>query len=231
MSISPDFLKWAQDQSNRPDHHNDIVVYLTAETIKADEKNSINLMSENKSNQFTFLFIGSFMEAFNFSIFETLILDARKKNVHLKIIVAGNGNQLNQIEELENKYLEISYIGWVESYQIQSLLIKTDAFIMPLKQRSDFALSIPNKAMDAMRSGRMIFTSCKGSLSEMLDSNNCGFYIDPEKTQETIKKIIYLINNPSKKDQINRNAKIFYKAHFDHQQNYARLVKHFSKHV
>ena len=229
ISISPDFLNWVQVESRRENPSDDIVVYLTSDTFSTPSHPEARISHTN--NQFTLLFIGSFMDAFDFSIFERLVAEARIQNILINIIIAGDGSQISNVKKLDLAYPEISYVGWVDSNQIKPLLHKADAFIIPLKQRLDFSLSIPNKAMDAMGSGKMILTSCRGSLSALLHEHHCGFYIDPEDAPSTIKRLANLIKDPSEKELLNLNARQFYESNFNHNENYMRLVHHLNKNV
>ena len=77
----------------------------------------------------------------------------------------------NMLEALEN------YKKFIDP--LDGFFEEIDLFVIPLKQRRDFSLSFPNKAMDALSRSKPILCSCSGSLVNFLEMNSCGFYFDP----------------------------------------------------
>ena len=92
-------------------------------------------------------------------------------------------------------------------------------------QREDFALSIPNKAVDAFNHGRLVLTSCQGHLSETLEENDAGFYYDSEDPASLVAIVSDYLSNEILVQSMGSNARKLYERKFDFVKNYKKLAE------
>ena len=123
------------------------------------------------------------MDAFDFQSIRTAIKNV-KINTKLRFLLAGDGGSITEVRKLFADFKNVDFLGWLDGNKLDEFYLKIDLFIIPLKQRNDFSLSFPNKAMDALSRSKPILCSCNGSLTNFLIKNHCGLYYDPGSNKD-----------------------------------------------
>ena len=65
----------------------------------------------------------------------------------------------------------------------------------------------PNKFFDGLAAGKAIITNTKGWIKELVETNNCGFYYDPEKPENFTHQIKELLDNQEQLEKWKMNAR------------------------
>jgi glycosyltransferase involved in cell wall biosynthesis len=65
----------------------------------------------------------------------------------------------------------------------------------------------PNKLFDSLSAGKAIIVNSPGWTKELVQTNDCGLYVDPENAKDLADKILYLKENPAECERMARNAR------------------------
>ncbi|PKR80295.1 glycosyltransferase WbuB [Brumimicrobium salinarum] len=73
----------------------------------------------------------------------------------------------------------------------------------------------PNKLFDSLSAGKPIIVNSSGWTKEIVEKNNCGFYVDPNRPKELVNKIRLLQNDTALIKQMGENARNLAKNKYD----------------
>jgi glycosyltransferase involved in cell wall biosynthesis len=119
---------------------------------------------------------------------------------HLNLIGPGNKTYLKYLTD--NFSLSgVSFLGRKDHGQTLDLLNNAEIFISP-----SYTEGFPNSVLEAMALSKPIIASSVGALPDML-SGNCGILISPKSPRAIERAVVELIDNPSKRGLLAKNAK------------------------
>lgn len=160
-------------------------------------------------NKFNFLYTGSIGTANALDI----ILEAAnklKENTKICFNFVGEG----PLKEKYLKYIKqnnlnnIKFYDGVNKEEVPALLKEADCLILPTKKTKLYKYGIsPNKLFEYLAAGKIIFLSCETDY-DYIESNNCGYTIEPENLQEYLKTIEKIVKLDSReKKEIEKNSR------------------------
>src|SRR5690606_30996644 len=65
----------------------------------------------------------------------------------------------------------------------------------------------PNKLFDSLSAVKPIIVNSNGWTRDLVETENCGYFVDPKKPQELAEKITFLYQNPEIALEMGRNAR------------------------
>ena len=230
ISISEPFLNKALLVSGRKRTNKDTVIPLTTnnENKRTNEGKSdfdliLQSISFDKDKDHLLSFAGTFMvDVFDFNILKETINELSKRGISLKVILCGEGQEKNFWEQKFLNQKEIFFAGWVNQEILSRVQEQSLAILIPLKDREDFSLSIPNKAIDALSKGKIILTGTDSYLSQSLLANQAGFkYTDYMSLSDIIEGLVL---DKNRKLIFESNALEFYIDKFEFNKTYQKLI-------
>ena len=153
------------------------------------------------------LLIGSIGNLYKTKGFEYLIKAAdviiNQKKLQAKFLVIGEGNERKSLEALIKKYnLENNFILAGRIDQAAKLLPAFD-----IHACSSVKEGFPYSILEAMQAGLPIVATNVGGIPEMIENNKTGLLAEPANPNNLAEKIIILINNKKKAEELGRSAK------------------------
>jgi glycosyltransferase involved in cell wall biosynthesis len=142
------------------------------------------------------------------------------KTINEKIywVFIGDGrfkNKLSQILE-NNPKLKIKLINSVKVDLIKSLSILSDFALLSLSSKGIFNKTVPAKLQTYMCLSKPVIGFISGEAKEIILNANCGIVIDSFKIDESVEKIIELVNfEKSKIQSLGENGKRYYDKYFN----------------
>ncbi|WP_040517124.1 glycosyltransferase family 4 protein [Gracilimonas tropica] len=115
----------------------------------------------------------------------------------LKLFVAGEG--LNNRFQRKFAHSSIQFLGFVDN--LEPLRQSSSLFIAPLFSGSGMKL----KVIEGMASGLPIITTKIGA--EGIEIKNGTHYVEANSKKDFLNAILFLLDNPEKREQISRSAK------------------------
>ncbi|MFC2123825.1 glycosyltransferase family 4 protein [Bacteroidota bacterium] len=107
------------------------------------------------------------------------------------ILIIGSGSRMHDLKkkaakmELSNVY----FLDHVNKYKLKEYLNITDAAYLSFGPYDILEHNSPNKFFDSLASGKMVITNVKGWIKDLVETNECGFFYDPENTDTLISEI------------------------------------------
>jgi|TARA_B110000495_G_scaffold54076_1_gene45420 glycosyltransferase involved in cell wall biosynthesis len=146
-----------------------------------------------QNNEFIVMYSGALVESYDF---ELIIQAAIKlKNEKIKFIIRGKGELQNflknKVKDLKLKNIIIDE-EYVEQNKISSVLNKSDAFIVPLKNNYFLNLSLPTKILEFQALGKPIICCSNGAPGKYIEFTKSGIVVpcgNVSKLVEAIKKL------------------------------------------
>ncbi len=136
-----------------------------------------------------------------------LIIEAFNELPHLKLIVAGDGPELEKLQKTAKNNIE--FVGYIENKKLRSLIQKAKAFVFAAEE--DFGI-IP---VEAQACGTPVIALAKGGTLETVIENKTGIFF-VEQSAEKIKEAVLNFETKNFDPQIIReHAVTFSKQRFE----------------
>lgn len=136
-----------------------------------------------------------------------LIVEAFNELPHLKLIVAGDGPELEKLQKTAKNNIE--FVGYIENKKLKSLMQKAKAFVFAAEE--DFGI-IP---VEAQACGTPVIALAKGGTLETVIENKTGIFF-VEQSAEKIKEAVLNFETKNFDPQIIReHAVTFSKQRFE----------------
>lgn len=74
---------------------------------------------------------------------------------------------------------------------------------------------LSNKLFDSLSAGKPIIVNSAGWTKDMVEEHNCGYYVNPNKPQELVDKIIHLKENLNIVENMGKNSRILAETVYD----------------
>jgi glycosyltransferase involved in cell wall biosynthesis len=226
-TITNAFLLWSLKQAKREQHSNDNVTPLTSPELNFSESeikdakefwDSIGVLDNNELRVY---FVGTLNNVFDFS--NTFVA---AKNLGIQFVIAGDGPQRSEMVEKSVDLKNLVLPGWISSVQAKILAERSTFAIAPIKSRTDFEISIPNKFIDAFMYGKPMLTSLDGTSSKLLLESRSGVTFDLQDENDLTKVLEKLISNRDLISQMSKSSRQLYLQDFEFNRVYGDLVKH-----
>jgi len=140
-----------------------------------------------------------------------MLLDAAPiiiKKIHdAKIILLGDGPELNKLKKLVHKNnldSNVEFKGWVDRNEIPNHLSDASIGIGPLKQTTVTENALPIKVLEYMASSLPIIAKSGTLPDDVLNNNENGYFV--ENYSELAEKIIKLLENPELVEKMGKSS-------------------------
>lgn len=141
-----------------------------------------------------------------------IILNAAKMvedKPKIKFVMLGSGPEKERLLALkeELKLINLEFYDAVPKTKMQEIIMDMNATIVPLKRLDLFKGAIPSKIFENLALKKPILLGLEGEAKELfIDEGNCGLAFEPENTEELVKQILVLYNNPELSKQLGENG-------------------------
>ncbi len=162
------------------------------------------------------MYAGNIGYAQNFEFI--LKLCKRTINENIFWVFIGDGRFKKNIQDSlsTNQNLKIKLIDQVQNNLIRSYIEQSDFTLLSLKSNGIFNKTVPAKLQTYMCLSKPVIGLISGEAEDIIKKSNCGIIIDSSNIEESIEKIIKLINLEDLKTQIlGKNGKKYYEEHFN----------------
>lgn len=168
--------------------------------------------------------------------FDTIIEAAKIltiKSLNFKFIIIGDGRDKKRVLEKILDYSLNDYFKFLGSFppeDMPAFFASADALLVSLKDTKIFSMTIPGKLQSYLACGKPIIASLNGIGAQIIKESNSGFTSnaeDPESLANSIIKFSKL--NSSKKNELGKNARDYYKKEFERTRLLTRLIDIFEK--
>ena len=131
----------------------------------------------------------------------TVIKTAKNLPNDVDLIIVGSGPEENFVVESIKNHKNIHYLGYQPKEKTIPLIRGSKLLIQP-----SLAEGISGSLLEAMACKTPVIATNIGGNIELFENNKTGILIEPKNSEELLKKIIFLLNNPIKLEQISNSA-------------------------
>jgi len=175
-------------------------IWVISNTPRVDCRNVIkndSLFNKlRKLSGFILLYVGGLEETRGLEIVVKALPTIKKKIPNVLFVIVGQGTSATKLKTLAIKLGVSGHLiltGWVDSIYIPSIIQVADVCIVPHFVTEHTNTTIPNKIFDYMAQKKPVLVTQSKSLSEIVESENCGLvYTDssPESLADSIFKLL-----------------------------------------
>lgn len=194
--------------------------------FERQEKDQILEDRFNANNKFVVSYFGAIGKANKLDYFLEAAKQSLESKIPAKFIIVGEGSERIRLEDLSKKVgiTNIDFLPFMNKSELREMLNITDAAYISFDNKPILETNSPNKFFDALASGKMVITNTRGWLQELSEKYNCGFYTDPERPDEFVKKLIPFLEDKAKLDKAQSNARMLGENTFSRKQQVDALI-------
>lgn len=127
----------------------------------------------------------------------------------IQFLFMGEGAMQPMLEEMvkENDLHNVRFLGNYKVGIVAEVTNCCDASITSFKNLPILATNSPNKLFDSLSAGKTIIVNSAGWTKDMVEKDNCGFYVDPEKPEMLADKLLEVKDNMPLLEEWGKNAR------------------------
>lgn len=127
----------------------------------------------------------------------------------IQFLFMGEGAMQPKLEEMvkENGLNNVRFLGNYKVGVVAEVTNCCNASITSFKNLPILATNSPNKLFDSLSAGKPIIVNSPGWTKDMVEKDNCGFFVDPEKPEILADKLLEVKNNKTLLEEWGKNAR------------------------
>lgn len=151
------------------------------------------------------------------------LLEAFKGLKDKKLLIAGDGPDLEKIKEYLNKnnmQENVKLLGYIDSDKVKEYVRKSRFIIVP----SIWYENCPYSVLETLAIGKPIIGSNLGGIPELVKNNESGLIYTYNKPKELQEKMRVLFENKELADELGKNAKQIAKEEYSKESYYNKII-------
>jgi glycosyltransferase involved in cell wall biosynthesis len=194
--------------------------------FERQEKDHLLEARFDTSNKFVVSYFGAIGRANKLDYFLEAARESLKSKIPVKFLIVGEGSERARLEDLSKKgeITNIEFLPFMNKSELKEMLNITDAAYISFDNKPILETNSPNKFFDALASGKMVITNTKGWLQDLSEKHNCGFYTNPQRPDEFVKKLIPFLEDKGKLSEVQINARKLGENTFSRKQQVDALI-------
>lgn len=159
------------------------------------------------------------------------LIDAAEQLQHTNVLfqLIGSGMKKQElIDETKKRDIKnVKFVDPVPKSEVFKYILASDMGASVLKRVDTFKTIYSNKTFDYMSCKKVILLAIDGVSRELVEDANCGYYVEPENTEEIVKGVLKAIEEKDNLAILGENGYNYAKKHFDRNQlakDYIELV-------
>lgn len=130
----------------------------------------------------------------------TIIASAKlMKDVEdVEFLFVGGGATEKALQSEVNKHQldNVKFLGRFPMKEVSEIVNFCDVSVVSFLDLPILYTNSPNKLFDSLSAGKPIIVNSAGWTKEMVEEHNCGYYVNPNKPQELVDKVLFLKQHP-----------------------------------
>jgi glycosyltransferase involved in cell wall biosynthesis len=152
----------------------------------------------------------------------TLVKAWRQLKQEIPLRIAGDGPLRAQLEAEISKggQSTVSLLGQISHDEILAAMKQARFLVFPSEWYEGFPMTI----VEALGCGLPVICPALGSMQEIVDDGRTGLHFRPRDTEDLARKVEWAWSHPAELEQMGRQARSEYEAHYTSEHNYAALM-------
>jgi glycosyltransferase involved in cell wall biosynthesis len=165
-------------------------------------------------------------------IIEAARIFQEKEIPDVQFLFIGKGAVEKELQMLVEKYnlSNVLFLGFLPKIEVVEIVNACDASIITLLNFPVSSASSPNKLFDSFAAGKACLVNINGWIKQLIEENNCGFYVSPDSPMDLFNSVMTLKNNPALQRQMETNARALAEREFDRKKLAEKLLQQIESH-
>lgn len=158
------------------------------------------------------------------------VAEKLKNDNYLEFVFIGGGSLEADLKEYckEKNLRNVHFLGTFSLNETSEIVNLCDVSIVSFQDLPILYTNSPNKLFDSLSAGIPIIVNSAGWTKELVESNECGIYVNPNKPEQLVGAIKLLRENQDLKNRLGINSRILAETKYDKSilcNKYAKLLK------
>lgn len=141
------------------------------------------------------------------SIIESAKLLKNREDIEF-LFVGGGSTENDLIEEVEKNNLKnVKFLGKFPMTDVSEIVNFSDVSVISFLDLPILYTNSPNKLFDSLSAGKPIIVNSAGWTKDIAEKYHCGYYVNPNRPEELVQKVLYLKDNPDVVNEMGQNAR------------------------
>jgi len=139
-----------------------------------------------------------------------------------RFVLCGTGDHFEDYKARAAGCTNVLFPGWLDAAQIWALMQLSTVGLAAYRNTPDFAVSVPNKAIEYLSAGLPVISSLQGVLENLLRTRECGLTFEP--TGAALAEVLVALDKePGRRLAMSNNAVQVFRDHFMAERVYAEM--------
>lgn len=160
-------------------------------------------------------------------LFDAAVELYKLKRDDIKILLIGEGQLKNELEQLalKKKIYNLIFWGLIPKENLVGLIQASMVSLVPLKGEKVLDTSSPNKFFESLASGIPVIQTTNGWMKDFLELHKVGFTLNPNDPKALAETLIFLDSNPELLTELGKNASLIASKEFDKSNLAYKMIK------
>jgi glycosyltransferase involved in cell wall biosynthesis len=225
VTLSPGMSDWIRKTYGY--QHTISVPNLSDNELFGQKYNTDGIIPDDIIKKNIALYTGNIGEVNNsFLLMKAAQLLQSKQEDSIVIVLIGDGQLRERLQrEANDNGLTNFYIfDSISKDRLAVWVQHAMCSIVPLMGTKILDTSSPNKLFDSFAAGTPVIQTTQGWIKELIDKEQCGFTVSPERPTDLVDKLLLLSRNPDLREMMGNNARKVALTEFDKNQLASRML-------
>lgn len=149
------------------------------------------------------------------SIIESAKLLKNRDDIEF-LFVGGGSTEKKLVDEVEKNNLKnVKFLGKFPMTDVSEIVNFSDVSMISFLDLPILYTNSPNKLFDSLSAGKPIMVNSAGWTKNIAEKYHCGYYVNPNRPEELVQKVLYLKDNPELVKEMGQNARKLAKTVYD----------------
>lgn len=141
-----------------------------------------------------------------------------KDNPNIKFILLGSGPEKEKLQatKQEQQLANVYFFDAVSKTHMPQIVMASDVSVIPLRKLDLFLGAIPSKIFENLAMEKPVILAVDGEARELfVNQGQCALYSEPENTEELVKNVLLLANDPELRKQLGKKGRAYVEQSFN----------------
>lgn len=141
------------------------------------------------------------------TIIESAKLLSNREDIEF-LFVGGGSTEKALVDEVEKNNLKnVKFLGKFPMTDVSEIVNFSDVSMISFLDIPILYTNSPNKLFDSLSAGKPIIVNSAGWTKDIAEKYHCGYYVNPNRPEELVQKVLYLKDNPELVKEMGQNAR------------------------
>ncbi|MDQ1857702.1 MULTISPECIES: glycosyltransferase family 4 protein [unclassified Chryseobacterium] len=141
------------------------------------------------------------------SIIESAKLLKDREDIEF-LFVGGGSTEQDLVDEVEKNNLKnVKFLGKFPMTDVSEIVNFSDVSMISFLDLPILYTNSPNKLFDSLSAGKPIIVNSAGWTKDIAEKYHCGYYVNPNRPEELVQKVLHLKDNPELVKSMGQNAR------------------------